>query len=288
MPRNIPIELQRCLDSRATSLAQLLRIETKLGDVIGLTNTNDDITYGGVTYTSLSGFEDSAYQASSGKEIDNAEAKIIFPPVGVLGITPEQARSGYLDGARFRVLLVDYNNLAAGHAVLEWGFVGMVRLRDSEASVIELRGAQQMARQKAVCERGSKTCRATFGDATTGCGFDLIATGVVGTGTVSAVGVEADRVFTSDADLPKPGLVTFTTGNNAGLSFEVEVAGFEAELVFPTPYPIQIGDEFTWREDCDKKLETCKDKGQLLNFRGEPHRPEAIGSALQFPGAATS
>lgn len=287
MPRDIPIALQSALDTRATSLAQLLWIQPKVGAVIGLTNTNADIVYDGVTYSSLSGFEDSAYQVSAGSEIDNAEAKIVFPPVGLIGITEDQARAGYLDGARFRVLLVDYNNLSAGHAILDWGFVGQVRLRDSSASVIELRGAQQMTRQKAVCERGSKTCRATFGDASTGCGFDLTASGVVNYGTISAVGAEPDRMFTSDADLPVPGLVTFTTGDNAGLSFEVETAGLISSFMFPAPFVIQIGDEFTWREDCDKRWETCKAKGQKLNFRGEPHRPEAIGAALQFPGAAT-
>lgn len=291
MTRSIPIALQSALDTSATTLTQLLRIAPANGAAFGLCLTNTDITYndgdGSITYKSLYGFDDGAYQSSAGREVDNAEAKVLFAPSSGLGLTEAQVRAGYLDGARFRILLVDYSNLAGGHAILEWGFVGQIRSADGLSAMVELRGAQQMGRQKSVCERGSKTCRATFGDATTGCGFDL--TGVGGSSTVAAPGSEADRVFTTLATIPVPGLVTFTSGANAGLSFEVEAydAG-EVSLMFPTPYPIASSDAFDWREDCDKTFATCKVKGQHLNFRGEPYRPEAIGDALQFPGAATS
>ena len=291
MSRSIPIQLQKLMDSRAIHMGQLLRIAPVDGPVIGLCLVNTDISYddgdGMVTYLSLYGFEDSAYSTSAGREVDSAEAKVLFAPAAELGITLEQMRSGYLDGARFRVLLVDYEHLDAGHAVLDWGFVGQIRTVDGMSSYIELRGAQQIARQKSVCERGSKTCRATFGNPLTGCGFDL--TGVGGDSTISGVGSEADRIFSTGATLPVPGMTTFTSGQNVGLSFEIEeYSAGVASLMFPTPYPMANGDAFEWREDCDKTFSTCKTKGQHLNFRGEPYRPEAIGDALQFPGAATT
>ena len=290
MPRNVPTELKKILQSRAIHAAQLLRIAPVNGPVIGYCNVNTDITYddgdGLVTYKSLTGFEDSAYQASIGSEVSNAEAKIIFPSEEVLGLTEEQVRSGYLRDARFRVLLVDYMHLSAGHAMIEWGFVGQVKVKDSQSSLIELRGVQQFTRQRAVCQRGSKTCRAKFGDASTGCYFDLSGEG--GSGKVVAVGGEIDRVFASDADgIIAPALVTWTSGKNIGLQFEVETSGASIGLMFPTPFAIQEDDEFDWLPDCDKQFSTCKTYGQQLNFRGEPHRPEAIGPSLQFPGAAT-
>lgn len=290
MPRTIPVALQSAFDTRATTLTQLLRIAPVNGPAFGLCLTNADLAYndgeGSITYRSLYGFDDSAHQTSAGREVDNAEAKILFAPSAGLGITEAQARAGYLDGARFRVLLVDYETLS-GHAVIDWGFVGQLRATDGLSFIAELRGAQQMTRQKSVCERGSKTCRATFGNAATGCGYNLA--GVGGSSTVSTVGAEADRVFTTAATLPVPGLVTFTSGPNAGLSFEVEsFAGGTAGLMFPAPYAMTAGDAFNWRPDCDKRFATCKAYGQALNFRGEPHRPEAIGDMLQFPGASTS
>lgn len=289
MPRAVPTELKKILQSRAFHAAQLLRIAPVNGTVIGYCNVNTDIDYddgdGLVTYKSLTGFEDSAYQASIGSEVDNAEAKIIFPSEEVLGLTEEQVRSGYLRDARFRVLLVDYEHLSAGHAMIEWGFVGQVKIKDSQSSLIELRGVQQFMRQRAVCERGSKTCRAKFGDASTGCYFDL--TGEGGSGEVILVD-EPDRTFASDVvGITAPATLTWTSGKNAGLQFEVETSGASIGLMFPTPYVIEVGDTFTWLPGCDKQFATCKTYGQTLNFRGEPYRPEAIGPALQFPGAAT-
>lgn len=289
MPRSVPTELKKIFQSRAFHAAQLLRIAPVNGPVIGYCNVNTDIDYddgdGLVTYKSLTGFEDSAYQASIGSEVDNAEAKIIFPSEEVLGLTEEQVRSGYLRDARFRVLLVDYMHLSAGHAMIEWGFVGQVKIKDSQSSLIELRGVQQFMRQRAVCERGSKTCRAKFGDASTGCYFDL--TGEGGSGEVTLVD-EPDRTFASDAvGITAPATLTWTSGKNAGLQFEVETSDTTVGLMFPTPYVIEVGDTFTWLPDCDKQFATCKTYGQTLNFRGEPYRPEAIGPALQFPGAST-
>lgn len=289
MPRAVPTELKKILQSRAFHAAQLLRIAPQNGPVIGYCNVNTDIAYddgdGLVTYKSLTGFEDSAYQASIGNEVDNAEAKIIFPSEEVLGLTEEQVRSGYLRDARFRVLLVDYLHLSAGHAMIEWGFVGQVKVKDSQSSLIELRGVQQFTRQRAVCERGSKTCRAKFGDASTGCYFNL--TGEGGSGEVILVD-EPDRTFATDAvGITAPATLTWTSEKNTGLQFEVESSDVSVGLMFPTPYVIEVGDTFTWLPDCDKQFATCKTYGQTLNFRGEPHRPEAIGPALQFPGAAT-
>lgn len=289
MPRQIPIALKERLKTRATTLAQLLRIAPTNGPVLGYCNTNEDIAYddgdGEVLYRSLTGFDDSAYRASIGSDVDNAEARILFPDQETLGITEQQARSGYLRDARFRVLLVDYEHLDAGHAMIEWGFVGQVKIKDSQSSLIELRGVQQFARQRAVCERGSKTCRAKFGDASTGCYFDL--TGEGGSGEVILVD-EPDRTFATDAvGITAPATLTWTSGKNTGLQFEVETSDTTVGLMFPTPYVIEVGDTFTWLPDCDKQFATCKTYGQTLNFRGEPHRPEAIGPALQFPGAAT-
>ena len=291
MPRSVPTELKKILQSRGLHAAQLLRIAPVNGPVLGYCNVNTAIDYddgdGLVTYKSMTGFEDSAYQSSIGSEVTNAEAKIIFPSVEVLGLTEQQVRAGYLRDARFRVLLVDYMHLSAGHAMIEWGFVGQVKIKDSQSSLIELRGVQQFMRQRAVCERGSKTCRAArLGDASTGCYFDL--TGQGGSGAVLAVGSEADRVFSTDAAaITPPALITWTSGKNAGLQFEVEESGASIELMFPTPYAIQEDDEFDWLPDCDKQFSTCKAYGQHKNFRGEPWRPEAIGPSLQFPGAST-
>lgn len=77
----------------------------------------------------------------------------------------------------------------------------------------------------------------------------------------------------------KDGVLKFTTGDNAELAkqFEVllyEVTGSSARfrLVLPTPYPIQVGDDFIVEAGCDKTVPTCTYKfDNILNFGGEPH-----------------
>lgn len=278
---------QAHLDTRVTTTTQVLRIEPVVGDVLGLTLTNKDLVIddgqGAVTYLAAHGFDDSAYCANAGQGVDNAEASVLVAPLANLGITMDMVNSGYLDGAKFHVYLVNWADLSV-IALLHYGHLGEIRYDDSLLVIPELRSLSQMAKQRAVCEAGSKTCRATYADATTGC----YATASWTAASVTTLGVETDRIFNTAATVPAPGLVRFTSGANSGRTFEVESfdAG-EVTLVHPTPYVIEPSATFEWRDDCDKKFTTCKLKGQHKNFRGEPYRPESLGDALQTPGGTT-
>src|SRR5208282_842282 len=71
------------------------------------------------------------------------------------------------------------------------------------------------------------------------------------------------------------GVVTWLTGNNAGLSMEVQsyVPG-QVILFQPMPYLIQVGDTYTISAGCDYSFATCKARfNNVLNFRGEPYVP---------------
>uniref|UniRef100_UPI00057B0568 phage BR0599 family protein n=1 Tax=Comamonas thiooxydans TaxID=363952 RepID=UPI00057B0568 len=52
-------------------------------------------------------------------------------------------------------------------------------------------------------------------------------------------------------------------------------AGGALTLVLPMVMAVAVGDQFTIVAGCRKRLmEDCKGKfGNVLNFRGEPHRP---------------
>lgn len=95
--------------------------------------------------------------------------------------------------------------------------------------------------------------------------------------TVTAV---TDRqVFTSSGSEPPDyygeGIVTWNTGDNAGVSQKVRT--FEAgvfTLILPMVLDIQVGDTFTAIAGCRKRLADCRDKfDNVVNFQGEPHRP---------------
>lgn len=71
------------------------------------------------------------------------------------------------------------------------------------------------------------------------------------------------------------GVVTWVTGDNAGLQMEVRsyVPG-QIVLQLPMPYAIQVGDTFDIRAGCDKSQPTCHDRfDNVINFRGEPFLP---------------
>ena len=71
------------------------------------------------------------------------------------------------------------------------------------------------------------------------------------------------------------GVITFTSGNNVGLSMEVRsyVPG-QITLQLPMPYAVQVGDAYTMHAGCDKSVTTCHDRfSNVVNFRGEPYLP---------------
>lgn len=71
------------------------------------------------------------------------------------------------------------------------------------------------------------------------------------------------------------GLITFTSGANAGLSMEVKnYAPGVIVLQLPMPYVVAPGDAYTMHAGCDKSLETCRDRfSNLVNMRAEPYLP---------------
>lgn len=98
------------------------------------------------------------------------------------------------------------------------------------------------------------------------------------TGTVtSATSAFAfgDTSRTQDTGYFNDGNLTFTSGENAGLSMEVrEYTVGNFTLFLPMPYRIEVGDSYSVVAGCDKLFETCIGRfNNALNFRGEPHVP---------------
>ena len=72
------------------------------------------------------------------------------------------------------------------------------------------------------------------------------------------------------------GTLTWTTGANTGVVSPVKkhTAGgtITIELLLPTPYDIQVGDNFNITAGCDKTFATCRAKfNNVVNFGGFPH-----------------
>ncbi|WP_236869726.1 phage BR0599 family protein [Candidatus Bandiella numerosa] len=69
------------------------------------------------------------------------------------------------------------------------------------------------------------------------------------------------------------GKITFLSGNNTGLCFQVKnFKNGEIELILPSIYKLEIGDTYSVIAGCDKNFSSCVTKfNNALNFRGEPY-----------------
>lgn len=300
MTRTVPGALQTHLNNASTSTCRLLRIETADSPptVLGFTTLDQSVTYddgdGEVVYSSLNGFDPTALRSDLGFSVDNAEAYGLISDDVEPGATVEDIEAGLFDDATWKCYLVNFENLANGHILLDAGDVGPIRVQYGMVWMPELLSHVVRLRQP-VGHVDSLTCRAEFGtpaDSQTGCGID--ASTLWADGEVTGIGAEADRIFDvaifgSLATIPAPGRLRWLTGDNAGnrIAWIEEVDGDTYTLGEPTRRPIQVGDTFIVRPDCRKRyIQDCIGIwNNGVNFKGEPYIPVGDASQVQTPGA---
>jgi len=169
---------------------------------------------------------------------------------------------------------VDYTDPTAGMIRRAHGSVGQITTNENGFAVEILTDAYRL--QQVTGELYSKTCRADLGDAR--CTVNLAAFTVTGAITaVTDARIFADSARTEGDDHFQHGLLTWTSGNNAGLS--IEVMGYVGasgtfSLFQPMPYDVQVTDTYSVYQGCDKTLAACRDDfNNLANMRAEPYIP---------------
>jgi uncharacterized phage protein (TIGR02218 family) len=276
--------LQAHLDSGTTTLAWCWRIERSDGVVLGFTDHDRPLSFGGVTYEPESGFAASEIRSGADLAVDAQEAE------GVLTsdtITETDILDGRWDNAKVEVWRVNWS--AVGQRVLmRRGAIGQVR-RGRLAFVAEMRSLAHVLNQT-VGRTFQHACDAELGDAR--CGVDLDSPAHRASGSVTTL--SGDRSFAAsglggfDPGWFSLGRLTWTSGANAGRSAEVAAhsvsAGVGQLALLEAPVrPIAAGDDFDIVAGCDKRLETCKGRfGNVVNFRGFPHIP-GQDTVIRYP-----
>lgn len=319
MGRQIPISIQESLESGASTLTLIMRIDPVDAPSFGASLTNKTIEYDdgsdALRYSAYVGMQPASILYSGNLSIDNSDYEGLLPEYD-FPISEEDIQAGVYDDARFTLYLVDYDNLQpATHVVIHYGTLGKMKTQDGLSFWEELRGLSQKLKQT-VCARDSLTCRARLGSQPIGtgggayeereyCGVDL--SGYWESGEVASPGAEPNYSFTTVAPLVEesgssitdyyaPGMVRWTSGRNTGREQEVEGnTANTISLAFRTPFPILAGDTFEYRRDCNKFARDAS-KGcashfgseWVMRFRGEPDIPigDAIASAV--PGGTTN
>lgn len=276
MSKSISIELKTALGEPCTTIATLWLLVRKDGLQLGFTDSAEPINFSGVTYVSSSGFTPTAVTTTNDLAVDNLDVSgVLLTPGAVLtsnGITEADLQAGLFDYASITISQVNYEDLSQGQIILRKGVLGQVTMQKGKF-VAEVRGLTQ-ALQQTIGRLFTASCDADLGDSR--CKVNLAAYTV--TGTVTAVTSMA--AFT-DTGRGEPvawftfGLLTFTGGDNIGLSKEVKYfSGGGFVLTEAMPYPIKIGDTYSVYAGCDKRFSTCKTKfNNVINFQGFPHIP---------------
>lgn len=270
------------LESGFTTRARCWRVTRRDGAVLGFTDHDRDLAFGGQLYAAASALSPSEATATLGLSADEQEA------VGALSsaaITEADIRAGRYDGAEAMVFDVDWT-APENHTV-----IGVYRIGEVSRDAAGFR-AELVSRTADLTKRAGRrflpVCDAVLGDAR--CQVALASALFTGAGTVTAAtGFElAVSGLTGFADgWFSRGKLAWETGANAGLLSEVRAhrGGMVAIWRLP-PEAITAGDTFTVSAGCNKSWAMCREKfANGANFRGFPQMPgEQFPAEYAVPG----
>jgi uncharacterized phage protein (TIGR02218 family) len=267
--------LQAHLDGGATTLAWCWMLTLASGEVMGFTDHDRDLTFGGLTYAAQSGFTASEMEGALGFATANLDV------AGALDdqrLSEVRLRAGDFDGAAFEIWLVNWQDVSQ-RTIVRKGALGEVG-HGELGFTAELRGLAHLLNQP----QGrvfQYACDAVVGDQR--CGVDLTLPAYRGSGAV--LSAREDRVLLVDglaafaASWFAGGVLTWIAGANSGRRAAVKfhrVSGSQVtlELWHAMAVPVATGDGFWVTAGCDRQFSTCRAKfANGLNFRGFPHMP---------------
>ena len=269
--KNIPASLQAHLDTGATTLAHVWKLERRDGVSLGFTDHDDDLVIDGFTYEAAAGVSASAIESTGGLAVDNLDI------LGALisdRLSEDDLVGGLFDDAEIEIWRVNWRDVSE-RVLMRKGNLGEVT-RGATGFSVELRGLAHRLNQP-VGRLYQYACDADLGDAR--CGLTIEAV----TGTV--VSAEDDRVIVADGlgasaeNNFTRGRLFFTGGANDGAAMEVKLHkltsdGAVIELWQAMAHGVVAGDTFEVTAGCDKQFSTCRATfSNEANFRGFPHMP---------------
>lgn len=282
------------LGQPVTTTCLLVRVECVgafAGTIYGFTDLDIDVAYddgnGSVTYSADNGFSPKRVEQRADLSVDDSAINGLIADTG---ITEALVRSGIFNSAICTVYRINWKDLTSGrHEVVFHGRLGETEFSDMSFEN-EMRSLSQLLKQ-IIGQQYSTSCIATFGSSGVRWACNK-AISWAASGTVTSVGTETQVEFTDTGRAEASGyfsdhggVVEWLTGDNAGQ--QMEVSSFAADvfvLSLPLPYPIQVGDTYRPRLDCDKLFATCKDvHANTAYFRGQNLMP--INGTGMIPGA---
>lgn len=275
-------ELRAHMALGTTTLALLVKLTRTDGFELAVTLDHDrPITFEGDNYLPTLGMVPSTIETSNQLSVDNLDAR---GALMAIGISEADIVAGLWDMCEVRVMRVNWADLSMGCEKIKRGNLGEISIGRNSFNN-EVRGITQRL-QQTIGDIVTPACKADLFDSR----CKVVASeGVWKFSGVAVTGFSSARAFTApaltqDAGFFDGGLVTWTTGANAGLSKEIKAhtAGGALELVEPMPYAIAVSDQATFFAGCQKRDTDCNAKfSNIVNFRGFSQIP---GQDQMFKG----
>lgn len=280
-----------------TTLTTLFKITRQPdGLVMGFTEHDQNLVFGGVTYLSTSGYNRFNLNETSDGESKSTElVGAISPPSSPVvntDITRADLEAHLYDYAQIQLLLVNWADLTMGAIILGTGSLGPVTIEEFQFRV-EVRGLGY-ALNDVGGEYCCANCRTDFGSPKCAPG-GLLDDGtdinsLLQTGTVVSTDGKTTIVFSGLTNNNKPdgGNVTFASGSNDHLSSEIKHIDWATSTITLKPGAMLLaaiapGDTFAYFPGCDFTEFTCSSVyNNIINFQGEPNAPTP-DAVLDYP-----
>lgn len=273
--RTIPAALETHLQTDSLTMCFCWRITRKDATVLGFTNHDKDLTFDSTTFAASTGFEASAIQQSLGLSSDNMELLSAFDSNA---ITEDDLAAGLYDDAYLEMFWVNWADVAQRITVMT-GYIGEIE-ENGISYTAEFRSLSSRLNQK-IGRVYQRTCDAVFGDSR--CGINKASYTYSGTveavNTQRSISVSGAGIVALDSDYLSRGVLTWVTGSNAGVPYDVKVHADGSpyhvlELWSPAAATITVGDTFTVVAGCKQSFDVCKSKfNNAVNFQGFPYMP---------------
>jgi uncharacterized phage protein (TIGR02218 family) len=290
--KHIPAELQADLQADCTTLSFLWTIELANGrmirgtdhdlniDLPGGTDSPDSPAdkYAG-TYLAIANVTAGDIVSSTDLTVDNLDVSGAFPQAPyteIPDITVDEIEAGLLDMAPVTVLLCNWAAPAHGYVIMKSGYLGAITRTSDGKYTTEVRGLSQLLSQT-IIRTYSATCNVVkFGD--NRCRLNLAPLTITGE-IVSETNRQQFVVSLNEGSPPSNlpfagGIMTFTSGANAGFSREVKISPTSntdgvIQLWDDFPEDAAPGDAFTLSPGCDRQMPTCINVyNNLVHWRG--------------------
>lgn len=272
--RVLPEALAVSLASGVTTLCRCWELKRDDGKVMGFTDHDRDLSFGGVLFKADSGLNAAAVEMATGLSVDTHS---VTGAIRSDAIDEAEVERGLYDSAEVTLWMVDWMDVAS-RLLLSRGFIGEIRRQGGhfEAEIVGLAERLNQPFGRAYLH----SCDARLGDER--CGIALDAPEWRAEAVVDEV-LSPQRYAVTGLDGFESGFfangsVVWMAGANAGAQSHVKHytrgARVTVDLWLAPPVAVAPGDILELTAGCDKTTETCRQKFlNFNNFRGFPHMP---------------